>query len=289
MRPFSHHTPSDLETALQLLSDMGSQALVLAGGTDLLLKMREGTLQPESVVSLRQITELRGIHEDKHGLRIGAATTLREIIRSPLLRHQHPCLVHAASLIGSVQVRSLATIGGNLCNAAPSADMAPPLMALDGEARLVSTKGERQLPLQDFFRGPGEHALQAGELLREIILPPPEGETIYLKHSQRAFMDIAMVGVALRLHTSGKTVAAARVALGAVAPTPLRATTAEQELEGQAPSEDRFARAAALAAEACTPIDDVRAPAWYRRRIVEVLTRRGLTALWRNSQQEAEG
>jgi carbon-monoxide dehydrogenase medium subunit len=262
--------------------------VVLAGGTDLLLKLREGTLQPESVVSLRQITELRGIREDKDALRIGATTTLREIIRSPLLRRQHPCLVHAASLIGSVQVRSLATIGGNLCNAAPSADMAPPLLALDAEALLVSAKGERQLPLQDFFRGPGEHALQVGELLTEIILPSPEGETIYLKHSQRAFMDIAMVGVALRLHTNGKTVAAARVALGAVAPTPLRATTAEQELEGQTPSEDSFARAAALAAEACNPIDDVRAPAWYRRRIVEVLTRRGLTALWRNSQQEAE-
>jgi carbon-monoxide dehydrogenase medium subunit len=285
MQPFSHHTPPDLETALQLLSDLGPRAVVLAGGTDLLLKLREGTLQPENVVSLRQVSELSGTREDKDGLRIGATTPLREIIRSPLLRRQHPCLVHAASLIGSVQVRSLATIGGNLCNAAPSADMAPPLLALDAEALLVSAKGERQLPLQDFFRGPGEDALQAGELLREIILPPPEGETIYLKHSQRAFMDIAMVGVALRLHTNGKTVVAARVALGAVAPTPLRATTAEQELEGQTPSEDRFTRAAALAAEACTPIDDVRAPAWYRRRIVEVLTRRGLTALWQSSQQ----
>ena len=284
MRPFSHHAPSDLETTLQLLSDLGSRAVILAGGTDLLLKLREGTLQPESVVSLRQVADLRGIHEDKHGLRIGATTTLRDIIRSPLLRRQHPCLAHAASLMGSVQVRSLATVGGNLCNAAPSADLAPPLLALDAKVLLVSANGERVLPLQDFFRGPGEQALQTGELLREIILPPPEGETIYLKHSLRAFMDIATVGVALRLHTNGRTFSAARVALGAVAPTPMRAKAAEQELEGQAPSEDRLARAAALAAEACTPIDDVRAPAWYRCRIVEVLTRRGLTALWHSSQ-----
>ena len=239
------------------------------------------------MISLRQVAELRGIHEDKHGLRIGATTTLRDIIRSQLLHRQHPCLVHAASLIGSVQVRSLATIGGNLCNAAPSADMAPPLLALDAEVLLVSTKGKRQLPLQDFFRGPGEQALQAGELLSEIILPHPQGETIYLKHSFRAYMDIAAVGVALRLHANGGTFAAARVALGAVAPTPMRAKAAEQELEGQAPSEDRFARAAALAAEACTPIDDVRAPAWYRRRIVEILTRRGLTALWQGTEQVA--
>jgi CO/xanthine dehydrogenase FAD-binding subunit len=287
MRPFAHHAPSDLETALALLSDLGSRAVVLAGGTDLLLKLREGTLEPESVVSLRQVAELRGIHEDKHGLRIGATTTLREIMRSPLLRRQHPCLVHAASLIGSVQVRSLATVGGNLCNAAPSADMAPPLLALDAEVLLTSVDGKRQLPLQDFFHGPGEQALQAGELLSEIIIPPPQGETIYLKHSFRAYMDIAAVGVALRLHANGGTLAAARVALGAVAPTPMRARLAEQELEGQAPSEDRFARAASLAAEACNPIDDIRAPAWYRRRIVEVLTRRGLTALWQGSHQGA--
>jgi carbon-monoxide dehydrogenase medium subunit len=162
--------------------------------------------------------------------------------------------------------------------------MAPPLLALDAEVHLISTKGKRRLPLQEFFQGPGEQALQGSELLYEIILPPPKGETIYLKHSFRAYMDIAAVGVALRLYMNGGAFSAARVALGAVAPTPMRVRAAEQELEGQAPSEDRFARAAALAAEACTPIDDVRAPAWYRRRIVEVLTRRGLTALWQGTE-----
>lgn len=285
MRPFTHHAPSDLESALRLLSDLGPRATVLAGGTDLLLNLREGTLQPEAVVSLRKVAELRGIYENAHGLRIGATTTLREIIRSPVLRGKYPCLVHAASLVGSVQVRSLATVGGNLCNAAPSADMAPPLLALDAELILASIKGKRKLPLHDFFLSPGEQALQSGELLSEIVIPPPQGETIYLKHSQRAFMDIAMVGVALRLDTNGGKISAVRVALGAVAPTPMRAKSAEKELEDQPPSDDLFARAAAVAAEACTPIDDIRAPAWYRRRIVEVLIRRGLSALWQRSQQ----
>jgi carbon-monoxide dehydrogenase medium subunit len=288
MRPFAHHSPPDLKAALQLLADLGPGAAVLAGGTDLLLQMREGTLQPQCVVSLRQVAELRGIREDEGELHVGATTTLREIIRSPLVRRSHPCLVHAASLIGSVQVRSLATIGGNLCNAAPSADTAPPLLALDAEVLLVSAQGQRRLPLQEFFLGPGEHALQSGELLMEIFIPPSQGETIYLKHSIRALMDIAAVGVALRVQSKGERLAAARVALGAVAPTPMRATAAEKELEGQAPSEDRIARAAVLAAEACSPIDDLRAPAWYRRRIVEVLTRRGLAALCGNGSPGAE-
>jgi len=163
--------------------------------------------------------------------------------------------------------------------------MAPPLLALDAELILASIKGKRKLPLHDFFLSPGEQALQSGELLSEIVIPPPQGETIYLKHSQRAFMDIAMVGVALRLDTNGGKISAVRVALGAVAPTPMRAKSAEKELEDQPPSDDLFARAAAVAAEACTPIDDIRAPAWYRRRIVEVLIRRGLSALWQRSQQ----
>lgn len=283
MRPFAHHVPSDLESAFQLLSDLGPRAAILAGGTDLLLNLREGTLQPDAVVSLRQVAELRGIHKDKHGVRIGATTTLREIVRSPILRGQYPCLVHAASLIGSVQVRSLATIGGNLCNAAPSADLAPPLLALDAEVILMSSKGKRRIPLHEFFLGPGEQVIQTGEMMTEIVLPPPRGAAVYLKHSQRAYMDIAMVGVALRLDVNGGKISSVRVALGAVAPTPMRAIRAEQELEGTPPSEDRFASAAGRAAEACTPIDDIRTQAWYRRRMVEVLTRRGLTVLWQSN------
>ena len=178
--------------------------------------------------------------------------------------------------MASEQIRSFATLGGNLSNGSPSADLAPPLIALGGTVVLVSQVGKRRLSVEEFFLGPSQTALQTGELLQEIYLPPPTGTTCYLKHSPRAFMDIAVVGVALRLLLKGGICREARVVLGAVAPVPLRVPASEEVLVGKELNESHLKQAAKIAASTSTPIDDVRGSAWYRRRMVEVLTRRGL-------------
>ncbi len=228
-------------------------------------------------MSIKRLPELRGVEHDlSTGLRLGALTTLHELARSPVLRGHYPILANAAARMASEQIRSIATLGGNLCNAAPSADLAPPLLALDAEARIVGPEGERRIPLEDFFRGPGESTLGRQELLREILVPPVVGDSVYLRHAPRAYMDIAAVGVAVRLDQVDGYVQDARIALGAVAPVPMRMRRAEQVLVRNSLSAERIERAANLAAQDCSPIDDVRASAWYRRRLVQVLTRRAL-------------
>ncbi|WKZ48976.1 MAG: xanthine dehydrogenase family protein subunit M [Anaerolineales bacterium] len=279
MNPFEHFTPSSLPEALSLLAERNGSAAVIAGGTDLLLRMKSGFAKPRAVVNLKRIPDLRGISCDSNsGLRLGALTTLRDLTRSLQIRDLYPVLALAAGVMASEQIRSLATLGGNLCNAAPSADLAPPLIALDAEVAIVSLSGERRLPLADFFTGPGKTVLQRGELLKEIVVPLPQGNTVYLKHSPRAFMDIAIVGAAVRIHKQGSQCQQARIVLGAVAPTPLRVRSGEEILEGQTLSVERIQKAAQASAASCSPISDVRGAAWYRKRMVEVLVRRGIEA-----------
>ncbi len=284
MRAFDHFTPQSLPEALELLARVNGQGHPLAGGTDLLLKMKSGELTPRTLVNIKRLPELQGINYDqKTGLKLGALTTLRELTRSPLIREHYPVLAHAANQMASEQIRSFATVGGNLCNAAPSADLAPPLIALGGTVHLTGPSGERLLLLEDFFHGPGSTALQPGELLKEISVQPPEGQTVYLKHSPRVFMDIAVVGAAVRMQLAGSVCREGRIVLGAVAPVPLRARRAEAELIGPL-TEKRIARAAKTAADECSPIDDVRGSAWYRRRMVEVLVKRGAVMILARSQ-----
>ncbi|MCC6498904.1 MAG: xanthine dehydrogenase family protein subunit M [Anaerolineales bacterium] len=279
MNPFEHFTPSSLPEALSLLAERNGSAAVIAGGTDLLLRMKSGFAKPRAVVNLKRIPDLRGISCDSNsGLRLGALTTLRDLTRTPQIRDLYPALALTAGVMASEQIRNLATLGGNLCNAAPSADLAPPLIALDAEVAIVSLSGERRLPLADFFTGPGKTVLQRGELLKEIVVPPPLGKTVYLKHSPRAFMDIAIVGAAVRIHKQGSQCRQARIVLGAVAPTPLRVRSGEEILEGQTLSVERIQKAAQASAASCSPISDVRGAAWYRKRMVEVLVRRGIEA-----------
>ncbi len=280
MKPFTHHSPATLTEALRLLAGHNGTARPLAGGTDLVLRMKAGLEQPQVVVNLKRIPDLRGIAPTADGgVRIGALTTLRDVQRSALLQERYPAVVQAASLLASVQIRSFATVGGNLCNASPAADMPPPLLVYDAQVRLVSLTGERTLPLADFFTGPGQTVLRPGELLREIVLPPPRGPATYLKLTPRAYMDIAVVGVAACLAVRDGVCEHVRIALGAVAPTPLRAVQAEAVLQGQPVTPTRIAQAAETAAGECSPIDDVRGSAWYRRRMVQVLTRRALETL----------
>lgn len=278
MQAFEYFAPRTLPEAADLLARHGDQARAVAGGTDLLLKMKAGRLRPRVIVNLKRLAELRGLDFNGH-LTLGALTTLEALRRSPVIRRHYPALAEASASMASPQIRNLATVGGNLCNAAPSADLAPILLALDARARLAGPQGERRVPLDEFFTGPGRTVLQPGELLVALEVPPPAGRALYLKLAPRQHMDIAVVGLGLRLQVEAGRCVQARLALGAVAPVPLRVPQAGAELEGSALTPERIARAAQLAAEAAQPIDDLRGSAWYRRRMVGVLARRGLEQL----------
>ncbi len=286
MKEFDHFTPQTLSDTFELLAQFNGQGHVNAGGTDLMLKMRAGVLEPAAIINIKRLPELKGMAYDQAtGLRMGALTTLRELTRTPLINQHYPVLAQAAGQMASEQVRSFATVGGNLCNGSPSADLAPPLIALGATAVIINISGERHLPLENFFLGPGQTALQSGELLKEIIIPPPLGQTTYQKHSPRAYMDIAVAGVATQIFIANGACQQARIVLGAVAPVPLRVREAELVLEGERVGNGRFAKpdliqqAAQIASEACSPINDVRGSAWYRRRMVKVLVQRGLESL----------
>jgi aerobic carbon-monoxide dehydrogenase medium subunit len=281
MKSFEYFAPATLSEACQLLAAHNGEARVIAGGTDLLLKMKAGTLRvaPKAIVNIKRLPELRGISNLQPQISIGALTTLEELRHSPLIREHCPALAEAANTMASVQIRNMATVGGNLCNAAPSGDLAPILIALEALAVISGLSGSRRIPLDEFFIGPGQTALALGELLLSIEVPPPNGCSLYLKRAPREHMDIAVVGVGLSLRLEDGRCISARVVLGAVAPIPMRARRAEAELTGGPLTAERISRAARLAAEEAKPIDDVRSSAWYRLRMVEVLTRRGLTAL----------
>ncbi len=278
MRPFDHHTPQTLPDALELLAHQNGEAKVIAGGSDLILLMRNGVLAPKLVVDIKRLPELKSISFDQDtGLKIGALTTLREIHCSPLVQQYYPSLSHAASLMASEQIRGFATVGGNLCNGSPSADQAQPLLAMDAIIQLVDLQGTREIPLEDFFLSPGKTALKQGELLQSIRMPPPQGLTLFIKHAPRIYMDISVVCIALRLVMEEDVCQEARIVLGAVAPTPMRARRAELEITGKPLTEQIIALTAEIAASECSPITDAKGTAWYRRQMVEVFVRRGLT------------
>jgi CO/xanthine dehydrogenase FAD-binding subunit len=280
VRRFELVLPGSLDDCVKALARHGSEAKLLAGGTDLLPQMKNALLKPAVVIDLSGVSRLRAIEPaNGQGLRIGAAVTARTLELDRAVRARFLSLAESGALVGSVQVRNLATLGGNLCNAAPSADMAPPLLALDAEAVITGPKGERRLPIAAFFTGVRRTVLAPDELLVELALPAPAAHSggHYLRHTPRRELDIAVVGVASQLTLANGVCTKARIALAAVAPVPLRATAAEQALEGQAVTPERIARAADLAVEAASPISDQRGSADFRRHLVRVLTRRTLT------------
>lgn len=282
MRPFGYHAPATVDEAVALLHELGEAGRPIAGGTDIVVQMKEGHTRfpyPDMLVSLRRIRGLDGIEfSETEGLRIGAATTMADVAASDVIRQRYTALAEGAGVVGSLQTMNMGTIGGNVCNAAPSADTVPALLAFEAEAVVVGRSGRRSVPLADFFAGPGKTTLQPGELLAELRLPvPPAGTgSAYMRHTPRKQMDIAVVGVGVVLTLSGDTIERARVALGAVAPTPVRAPSAEVVLQGQPANGDTFAKAAASAANDCSPISDVRGSAAFRRHLVRVLTERML-------------
>jgi len=280
VRRFDLVLPTSVEECIRTLAERGPEARLVAGGTDLLPQLKNGVLRTACVIDLSgvgQLGTLGGV--DGAGLRIGAAVTARTLERDPGVRATYPAIAESGALVGSVQIRNLATLGGNLCNAAPSADMAPPLLALDAEAVIAGPSGTRRIPFASFFLGVRRTVLAPDELLVEIVVPHPGPRSggNYRRHTPRRELDIAVVGVASQLALSNGVCAKARIALAAVAPTPVRATAAERALEGQPVTPELIERAATLAIEAGQPITDQRGSADFRRHLIRVLTRRTLT------------
>jgi CO/xanthine dehydrogenase FAD-binding subunit len=284
---FEYHEPSTLEEACRVMADLGRKARPLAGGTDLMVNMKRKIISPEHVVCLSKIEELKKMDASDGRFRIGACLTAAELAESPQLCKALSALAMGASVLGSPLIRNLATIAGNIVTARPAADLPPPLLAYGAEVVLKKQGGERSVPLDDFFLGPGQTVIAPDEVLSEVVIdnPPPYSGAGYIKLGVRKTLEISLVNVAafLTLDGLGGVIEQARIVLGAVAPTPIRALSAEQALVGERPSEDAFARAGTAAAHDSKPIDDFRGSAEYRRDMVEVLTRRALNLAYKEA------
>lgn len=279
MKRFTYHEPVTLAEASALLAELGPGASVLAGGTDLLVEIKEELRAVSHVVNIKKIDGLcERSFDRRRGLAFGALVTARELEIWPVLREAYPNLVNALSLLGSIQVRNRATVVGNICRASPSADSLPPLIADAATVFIYGPDGERSVKIEDFFIGPGRTVLAAGEIVTGIVVPPPAETSgrAYIKHGRRKAMELATVGVAVSLEREGETCREIRIALGAVGPTPMRARDAEALLRGRRIEADVIAEAAEAAMRESTPISNVRASAAYRRDMVGVLTKRAI-------------
>jgi xanthine dehydrogenase FAD-binding subunit len=280
VQPFAYLRPTTTEEAVAALA--AGNARVLAGGTDLLTQLREGRRTVATVVDLKALPELTGVTRNADGgWRIGAATTIGTLGRDTAFASEHAPLLASACLIGSLQIQNRASLGGNLCNGAPSADAVPLLICLGCEAEIAGSAGRRRLPVEACVVAPGRTALGPADVLVALHLPPrpPRSASAYLRFTPRREMDIAIAGAASAITIGADgTIVAARVALASVAPVPLLVPAAGSALVGQRPSRALFDAAATFAADTAKPISDARASADYRRHLVGVLTRRTLDA-----------
>jgi len=274
-------TPDEV---IGLLEEHGEAARLLMGGTDLFVRMRDGFIRPKIVVDVKHLPGTRDIiYDEQAGLTIGAAATMNEVARHPEVQAHYPLLTEAANSVASYQLRNRATLGGNLCNGSPAADTAPAALLLEGRIVLYGPSGEREVPANEFFLGPGETAMQAGELMTAVRFPVPPAHSAgrYLKLGRNKAGDLAIAGVAVFCFPDGTGSGYHfRIGLASVAPVPLRALEAEEVLAASPPGEETFVLAAEKAVEASSPIDDVRASAAYRRAMVRNLTLRGLREVW---------
>jgi carbon-monoxide dehydrogenase medium subunit len=278
MKGFDYIRPDSMVDAMAALREKDNPCL-LAGGTDLLIGMKTNTVRPRCVIDLKGVPDIDRI-EYNGGFKIGALATTRDIEVSPLLREKIPALSEAAATLGSIQIRNRATVGGNLCHGSPAADMAAILLAMDGQAKIVSDNGEKTIGLEQFFTGPNRTALGEHDILAQIVIPEKMAQFkgVYLKHGPRKAMDIGIVNIAIVLDADFKSGMCnqIRVALGAVAPTPIRAKKAEALLNGNELKPDLIDKAAATAAGETNPITDFRASAGYRKDLVKNLVARGI-------------
>ena len=293
MKKFRYLTPQTLDEAISLHESYRDRARYIAGGTDVLIKIKTGQVAPDYLISLKHILgQDRPLFNHETGeLFIGAFVTHRRIEQSATVRRRYPILHDAVKNIGSVQIRNVATIGGNLVNAVPSADGAIPLIALDALAKIYGPKGLRSIDLLHFFQGPGQTVLEGSEILTEIVIPAlqPRTGSAYIKFGRRNAMELPLlgVGVLISLEDDHVTCAKARIGLGVAAPTPIRAHEAERFLMGQAVTDETLAAAGRIAAEESRVRDSIRGVAWFRRDMVNVLVKRmGRKCLERIEQQE---
>jgi carbon-monoxide dehydrogenase medium subunit len=277
---FEYLEPESTHEACSLLADHGDQARVIAGGTDLLVQMKLERADVSYLIGLRRLPELRRITSDG-GLVIGATASIRSVSRSSAVRGSYAALGEACDAFSTIPVMVMGTVGGNVCNASPAADTAPALLAFDARARVVAPGGERLVPLEEFFLGPSMTVLRRGEMLESLRLAPPAGRTgsAFLKIG-RVAADIAKVSVAVRIDREGERIADCRIALGAVAPTPMRSPEAEQLLRGQKPTRRLVTDAARAAAGEIRPITDVRSTAEYRRHAAIVMVEDAVASAW---------
>lgn len=284
---FDFSEPRTIEEACRIMAELGRRARPLAGGTDLIVNMKKKLVSPEHVISLARINALREIDSSNGRLQIGACVTAAELADSDLLRKGLVALGQGAQSLGSPLIRNLATIAGNIVSARPAADLPPSLLAYGAKAVLQSLSNERSLPLEEFFQSPGETLIKPDEILTRIVVekPPENSGAGYVKLGTRKSLEISLVNVAafIKLDDSAGTIQDARVVLGAVAPTPIRAPSAEKVLAGQKPSPALFERAGRQAAGDSRPIDDFRGSAEYRRDMVATLTRKALEMAFRET------
>ena len=291
MEAIEYTTPKTIAEAVQAMASAGDRARALAGGTDLLVQLRGGRRSADLVVDVKDIPELNEIsYNPQSGLTIGAAAACYQIYANADVAANYPGLVDSASLIGSIQIQGRASLGGNLCNSAPSADAIPPMIAMGGVANIAGPNGTRQVAVEDFCTGPGRNVLESGELLVSINIPAPAPNSgaNYLRFIPRNEMDIAVAGVgsAVVLDSSGQNFVSARIALASVAPTPVFAREAGDSLAGKAVSDEAIEEAARLAMEAAVPITDMRGTIRQRIHLVGVLTRRTLNNAIRRARGE---
>jgi carbon-monoxide dehydrogenase medium subunit len=274
IRPFEYHTGDTLEDALMFLGQHGPETKILAGGTDLVLLMKKKLTMPQRVYSLLNLKELDYVHEEGRTVRIGSLTRHEDLARHHFLQDDFSILGQAAGLIGSWQIRNVGTIGGNLCNASPSADTASPLLALDARVVIAESGQVKEIPLSDFFTGPGATVLGPHQILKEIVLKRPQNRSVgcYHKLRRRKAVDVSLASVAFQAEsdTEGRTLAKVAIGMGGVAPTPIRAPEAEAVLTGCTYKDalKKIDACVAAAVAATCPIDDIRASAAYRRAVV---------------------
>jgi CO/xanthine dehydrogenase FAD-binding subunit len=281
MQDIDYAAPKTIAEACALLHDRGDKARCLAGGTDIIVQVREHRRDVDVLVDVKQIPEVSALAYDaRQGLRIGAAVPCYRIYENQEIAKTYPGLIDAASLVGGIQIQSRASLGGNLCNSSPAGDTIPALIALEAVCVIAGPKGTREVPAEKFCTGPGKNVLGRGEFLVSLRLPPPKPRSgaAYLRFIPRNEMDIAVAGagVAVTLDEKKATCTAARVALAAVAPTPLLVADAAAALVGSDLGDAAIARAASIAQTTAKPITDMRGEAEYRRHLVGVLVKRAL-------------
>jgi len=301
MKKFDYLRPQTLEEALSLLNQHGKKAKLIAGGTDVIVLIKQKAMMPEVLISLRGIPGLDQIRYNG-ALKIGPMVTHRDIEKSEVIRKEFSALTDAADVLGSIQIRNVATIGGNICTAAPSADTATPLLVLGTQVKIKSLKEERIIPIEEFFKGPGESVLKTGEMVKELIIPKllPNTGSAYYKLQRRLALDLPILGVSVLLSLDKNKVACSdmlctaspissilhkmeedeiickdvRIALGVAAPTPMRAVKAEVLLRGKKLSDELLEEVANTASQEAQPRDSIRGEAWYRKDMIRVLVKR---------------